>query len=265
MNGSLQILEVLAGVQQPASLDCLVDNLHWTKSRTYRALRLLQQDGYVDHCGRRGYRLGARAIALGTLVGPRPILRSRVEPVLTWLAKLTSTPVGLHLRSGDHCVLIFKAEPGLNDRHVNAVGERIPLTRGCAGLAVLSRLSDDEVRAVLGRLPASERKPTAEALAAIRRRGFALGTDLDNNSIASAVLDPDLGTPLGAISLLVRGDTACPSIARSLAPPLSAACARLATQISRLIGSETTLRDPATEHRRGRSETDGYELGELAH
>jgi DNA-binding IclR family transcriptional regulator len=79
---ALRVLETLAGLQQPASLPTIAAKAQLTKTKAYRALRGLQEHGFVDHTGRGGYRIGSRAVALATLIGPRTALLQAARPVL---------------------------------------------------------------------------------------------------------------------------------------------------------------------------------------
>ena len=62
----LLVLEALAAMEQPASLLAIASAVGLSKAGAYRVLRALQDEGYVDHAGRRGYRVGSRSIALAS-------------------------------------------------------------------------------------------------------------------------------------------------------------------------------------------------------
>lgn len=79
---TLHVLEALAGMEQPASLSTIATSMNLTKSKAYRALRALQDQGFIDHAGRSGYRLGSRSIALASLIGPRRAVLRTARPVL---------------------------------------------------------------------------------------------------------------------------------------------------------------------------------------
>ena len=97
---ALRVLETLAGLQQQASLPTIADRAQLTKTKAYRILRSLQDYGFVDHVGRSGYLIGSRAVALASLIGPRPALLRLARPVLAKLATEASETVTLHLRTG---------------------------------------------------------------------------------------------------------------------------------------------------------------------
>src|ERR1700683_2781214 len=97
---ALVVLEPLAGLEQPASLPTIAGEAQLTKTKAYRILRGLQDHGFVDHVGRSGYRIGSRAVALASLVGPRPALLRLARPVLAKLARESSGTVKLELARG---------------------------------------------------------------------------------------------------------------------------------------------------------------------
>lgn len=84
---ALRVLEALAGMQQPASLPAIVLATGLSRTKAYRALRVLQDNGFIDHLGHGGYRLGSRSVALASLIGPRPALLRCAYPLLRRLAR----------------------------------------------------------------------------------------------------------------------------------------------------------------------------------
>lgn len=196
---ALRVLETLAGMAQPASLDVIVETTSLTRTKTYRALRFLQDAGFIDHIGRDGYQIGSRSLALATLIGPRPALLAAARPVVRWLAELTSESATLNLRSGSHRVQVTGIEA--RDQPIRGaitIGERAPLTSGCSGTAILAYLPLDEADEVLATRPPRERSLTADQMATIRRDGYALSFS-DNhvgvNGISAPLLAPADGYP----------------------------------------------------------------------
>ncbi len=70
---ALRVLETLGGMEQPAGLAGIAAANGLTKTKAYRVLRSLQNEGYVDHVGRSGYRVGSRSIALPPGSGRAPL------------------------------------------------------------------------------------------------------------------------------------------------------------------------------------------------
>lgn len=243
---ALQILEVLAGLEQPAGLPAIAAGAHLTRTKTYRALRALEEQRFVDHIGHSGYRLGARSVALAALIGLRPALLRAARPILNRLAAAADEITSLHLRSGDHRVLVLAAEPRrAYPRSGATVGERAPLTSGCSGTAILAYLPSAELTVIADSLPRREQRQTVGHLARIRADGYATSFS-DNhpgtNGIAAALRDPSDGYPLGSIAV-AGSEARLPAEAlRQLARPLLASCRELAPQLARELGPNSAQR-----------------------
>lgn len=248
----LLVLETLAAMEQPASLLAIASAVGLSKAGAYRVLRSLQDGGYVDHAGRRGYRLGSRSIALASLVGPRPALLERARPVLSRLAAMAQATATLHLRSGEHRVLVLGAEQGTNlqTRRVH-IGERSPLTSGCSGRVILAHLPMEEVGAVVAAHVSGRNRATLERqLDDIRADGYALSFSENHrsfNGIGAALLDLDTGYPLGSIAIAGPDEQLPEAALRTLARPLIAACDGLAPVFSALLGPNSAARREALD------------------
>lgn len=243
----LRVLEALAGMEQPASLLAVATAVGLSKASAYRVLRSLQDEGYVEHAGRRGYRIGSRSIALASLVGPRPALLQRARPVLSRLAAAAQATASLHLRSGEHRVLVLGADQDteLQRRRVH-VGERAPLTSGCSGRVILAHLPVEETDKVVATHARGRTRTELEReLDLIRSDGYALSFS-DNhphfNGIAAALLDPDDGYPLGSIAVAGPDERLPEEALRRLAQPLSTACNGLAPYLATLLGPNSSAR-----------------------
>jgi IclR family acetate operon transcriptional repressor len=243
---SVRVLEALAGMEQPASLDVIIEKTGLTKSKAFRSLAFLQDAGFVDHVGRLGYRIGSRSLALATLMGPRPALLRTARPVMRWLADLTSESATLHLRSGNYRVLVVGAEArGERPLGTILIGERAPLTSGCSGTVILAHLPSNEIVTVVKSRPRRERRPTSSQLAAIREEGYALSFS-DNhagmNGIAAPLISPSDHFPLGSIAI-AGAESRLPEMAlRQLSEPLKKACKQLAPQLARMVGPSSSQR-----------------------
>lgn len=243
---TLHVLEALAGMEQPAGLSTIATSMNLSKSKAYRALRALQDQGFVDHAGRSGYRLGSRSVALASLIGPRPTLLRTARPVIARLAAIASETASLHLRSGAHRVLVIGAEaPSSPLRGAVMVGERAPLTSGCSGTAILAHLPAPEAQQVMSSRPSREQRPSAALLAQIRTEGYALSFS-DNhvglNGIGAPVLDPVDGYPLGSVAI-AGSEARLPEPAlRRLSRPLTTACTELAPRLAKMLGPNSLER-----------------------
>ncbi len=248
---ALHVLEILAGMQQPALLDAVAARTGLTKMKAYRVLRALEQDGYVDHAGRSGYRVGSRSLSLATLIGPHPALLKRARPVLNRLAETARETATLHLRSGAHRVLVLGAEPVNWDlRHVVRLGERAPLTTGCSGTVILAHLPAAEAGTLLAARPRGEHRPDADALDRIRTDGYALSRNANHAGVAgvaAALLEPDDGYPLGSLAIAGPDHRLPDRALQQLAGPLTAAARELAPQLAAILGPHASVRQDALD------------------
>ncbi|WP_225625847.1 IclR family transcriptional regulator [Streptomyces werraensis] len=244
---ALWVLEVLAGMEQPASLTAISQATRLTKTRTYRILRSLQDGGFVHHAGRSGYRVGSRAIALATLMSPRPALVRSARPVLMRLALTGKESASLHLRSGSHRVLVLGEEwPGGVLRRVVMFGERSPLTSGCGGTSILAHLPEPEADEVIdAHVPAELRERLRDQLAQIRAQGYAVSYSSNHaglHGIGTALLDPADGYPLGSLVIAGPEQRLPKPKLLALAGPLQAAGAELAPRLAAVIGPNSSVR-----------------------
>lgn len=230
----LQVLEALAGMEQPAGLPAVVARTGLSQSQAFRALRSLEQDGYVEHVGRSGYRVGSRAVAMATMIGPRPPLLRAVHPVVSHLVNATGHSVAVHLRTGSDRVLVLGiAAPNDPVRQSVATGERSPLNVGCSGRVILAYLSEEE-------LAGTGFDIAADRLATIRAHGYDISCGENHpgvNGIAGALLEED-GSPLGSVSIAGPATRLPEPALTKLAKPLLAACRDLSPRLSSLLGPD---------------------------
>ncbi len=248
---ALNVLESLAAMAQPASLSAIAARTRLGKAKAYRALRALEEHGFVDHAGRSGYRVGSRSLALATVIGSRPALVQRTRPVLERLALLCRGGASLQLRSGAHRVIVaevvVRADPQIDPV---ALGERAPLTSGCAGTAILAHLDPADAAAVMAARPPREPRPTPEQLDRIRADGYAVSFSANHvsmNGIAAPLLDPADGSVLGSIAMANAPDRLPARELEALSDPLRRACDQLGPSLARLLGPNSPERRAALD------------------
>ncbi|WP_327654357.1 IclR family transcriptional regulator [Streptomyces sp. NBC_00483] len=244
---ALRVLELLAGMEQPASLTAISAGSGLSKTRTYRALRNLQDSGFVHHVGRSGYRIGSRAIALATLMSPRPALIRSTRPVLMRLALGGGETATLHLRSGGHRVLVLGEEaPHSALRRVVMFGERSPLTSGCSGTSILAHLPQAEAEQIIEQQLAPEQRPRMRRqLSEIREQGYAMSFSSNHvglHGISTALLDPADGYPLGSLAIAGPEARLPERKLLGLVGSLQAASAELAPRLAVVIGPNSSVR-----------------------
>ncbi|MFN3003752.1 IclR family transcriptional regulator [Mycolicibacterium wolinskyi] len=236
----LQMLETLAGMRQPATLRDIADRAGLSESNAFRILQALEQEGYLHHLGRSGYRLASRSLALATVIGPRPAMLRLMYPVVARLAGISGEAAVIHLRAGHFRVLVLgvpaRSGPILDPAGV--LGERTPLASGASGRIILAYLTEDE------RAGIDLDGVTPQQLAAIRERGYETSHG-ENHPGINGISVPLLAEP---------DDAACPPIALGamtiagpaerlpdegllrLAGPLMGACRDLSPRLAALLG-----------------------------
>jgi DNA-binding IclR family transcriptional regulator len=180
-------------------------------STVHRILRELVDLGWARDDGERGYLLGARLLSLAGQASNRNTLSRIAHPILRDLGARTGHTVHFALLSGDEAVYIDKIE-GRGSYHMRSrIGLAIPLHCTAIGKAILSSMSDEELRATLDRTGTerrtehtiTDRAALVAHLAVVRKRGYAVDdeeNELHTRCIGTVVID-HRGLPLGGISL----------------------------------------------------------------
>ncbi len=168
--------------------------------------------------------------------------------MLGQLTKLSEASAGLHLRSGEHRVLVLGTDPRDSPiRGALHVGQWAPMHSGCASLVILAHLPDDEARDIIRRAPPGSNRPTPEDLAQVRCDGYAISFHANFpglNGVAAPILDPADGVALGSLSIAGIEAQMPERTLRRLSRPLMNAGTRLAPQLARLLSPHSRLRRP---------------------
>ncbi|TDL07499.1 transcriptional regulator [Mycolicibacterium obuense] len=206
----LLVLEILAGMSQPASLRDIAARAGMSQSYTFRLLRALEVEGFLHHLGRSGYRLGSRSVALAAVIGPRPALLRLLFPAVARLATSSGLAVVVHLRAGASRVLILgvPAPSGAIVDPAGALGERSPLARGASGRVILAHTPEAESSQI------AVDHDVRATFPAIRERGYEMSFGENHpgiNGISAPLLahrDDEALPPTAVGSLTVAGPAA---------------------------------------------------------
>ncbi len=235
---ALRLLDAVARSSEPRRMAELSEETGLNRSATYRLLRVLQEEGYLEHTPE-GYGVGGKLLSLAAAALPRHDGYLVARPVLRALAYRTGETVGLHRRSGDRAVLVLTAENQDHPlRHVAQVGESVPLARGCTGLSVLVQLPPEEVEQVLRRAGTAA-TTTPHDVAMARERGWAYSEETNHAGVAGlAVPVPTRGRRGELMTLGVSGPTGRMNgdVAQRFAPLLTEAAARVGESITSAAG-----------------------------
>ena len=145
------LLRALAG-GPPQRLSELSATTGLNKVTALRILNILAREGFVVRApDGRGYEPGPEIVALGASTGLSHDVREVARPSLVRLADLSEDTVLLSIRSGVEAVCLDR-EIGAFPIRANYldIGSRRPLGIGAGSLALLVRLPDPEIDAILG-------------------------------------------------------------------------------------------------------------------
>jgi len=159
------------------------------RSTTHRILQgLIDEQLVSQHPSTKKYFLGARVYEMGLAAAPPFNLRDLCHPYIMQLAEETGDTVFLGIRAGFDGVCVDRMEGSFPIRvFVMDIGRRRPLNIGAANIAILSTLSDEEIRRVCWvnkeKVEANYPKYTEKALWKkidnARQNGFVINTVLE--------------------------------------------------------------------------------------
>jgi DNA-binding IclR family transcriptional regulator len=213
----LRILVLLARQAEPVPAVQIGSALGLPRSTTYRLLGALEDQGFVSYLPEeRRYGLGVVAFELGSTYTRQMPLRRIAQPVLTRLVASARQNAHLAVLHGTDVYYVIEERTPGRPPLVTDVGVRLPATLTASGLAILSRLPAEQLRAIYpsaatlvqreGRGPASLAE-LRRTLTDVRRRGFAVEDGLVTGGLASVgvpVLD-HTGHPVAGLSVTFEG------------------------------------------------------------
>lgn len=177
----LDLLDRLADLGD-ASVADLARRVGTDPSQAHRALRVLQQRGYVEQdSGTKRYRLSGRIMEMASSQLKRIDVRAEAQPILRGLADMTTHTAHLAILSRQYAVIIDRAR-GASAVSVNIeMGEIAPLHATALGKALLAHLDApmiDTVLAGIDRTPLTAHTVLSEGelrarLTEIRACGYA--------------------------------------------------------------------------------------------
>jgi DNA-binding IclR family transcriptional regulator len=186
-NRVVDILELLAASRDGLPLREVSAQLEAPKSSLLPLLRALTARGYLAQ-GRTGeYRLGAKALDLGTGSSAHRELHEAARPALLDLMRRTGETVFLGTLTNDRTSVVYidKVDSDQVIRYAAGVGDRRPLHATSSGKTILAFLGADEREEILRAIPLgrqTERTVTSlpalrASLEEIRRTGVCASVD----------------------------------------------------------------------------------------
>jgi IclR family acetate operon transcriptional repressor len=190
------LLECLADGGGSLSLSELAARTKLPMPTIHRLVRSLVGPGYVRQEASKRYALGPRMIKLGESASR--MLGSWARPYLAGLVDRWGETANMAMLEGHVCSYVAQVPSPRDVRMFTEIGRQALLHCTAVGKAILSTLSDSEVRSLLARTGMPARTPHTlttpeaiqDALDAIRRQGYALENgeqELGVRSVAVAV------------------------------------------------------------------------------
>jgi DNA-binding IclR family transcriptional regulator len=250
LRASLDVLDRFAE-RETWSLGELTNNVGQAKSRVFRILTTFEECGYLVRDEATGsYRLGPRAMALGTASARYEQLRWRAIPPLQWLADHTGETVHVGILFGTDVVTVQLVE-GKHDIRMHAsVGKRSPAHSSSLGKVLLAYFPEPEIdayirSAVLKAMTAHTIVKPSELkrhLLKVREQGYALDNEereIGLTCIAAPITD-HTGLVTAAVSISAPSVRLGAERIQGFIPDIKE-CARM---ISRMLGSPSLSNEP---------------------
>jgi IclR family transcriptional regulator, acetate operon repressor len=207
---ALDLLFYLARTGSPVTLARLSRETGMNKATALRYLTVLESRGVADRTSS-GWSLGLALFELGSHVPVRSIVVERVRPFLERLARETGESANLACLAGSSAIYLDRAEADRSLRMRSVPGDRLPLYCTGVGKAILSLLTEERMRAILGSGPLpkiNERTltdPEDVIKEAILARNEGYGLDREEYEIGLTCMAKSLRLPgsdfAGAISV----------------------------------------------------------------
>jgi IclR family acetate operon transcriptional repressor len=173
----LAVVETAGGV---LSISEMASGAALTVGTTHRLAHTLLANGYLRQLPDRRYCLGSRLIALGA--SANALIGMRARPVLRSLADQFGESANLAVLSASSAEYVAQVAGSHSMRMFTEVGRRVPLHSTGVGKALLSMLSEEQIRKLLEPAELTSYTPTTitdldallDDLESIRRQGYAM-------------------------------------------------------------------------------------------
>jgi DNA-binding IclR family transcriptional regulator len=211
----LGILDLFTEEEPVWTADALIARLGTTRSTIYRYLRALVASGFLAPVGGGGYGLGPRLIELDRQIRVSDPLLRAAPPVM---AAQREAVAGTQLLCRYYGVRVLSIYEDRSDPRIETSFDRgrpFPLFRGAASRAILAHLPQAQLQRLFlnhaGEIAAAGYGTTwpefRDAMKAVRRRGYAVLSDIDPEVIgvsAPIFAAPDVVTASLVLARLKR-------------------------------------------------------------
>jgi IclR family transcriptional regulator, acetate operon repressor len=237
---ALGVLEIMAQVGGEIGVSELSRTAGLPMPTTHRLIGTLVQRGYVRQLPSRRYALGPRLMFLGDVASQ--MLRVWALPFLEDLANSIGESANLAVLERDEVVYIAQVASKHKMRMFTEVGGRFRPHATGVGKALLSRLSDDEVVALLSRtgMPAmtpntiTDTSTFIEHLWLIREKGYAVDNEEQEVGVRCVAVALQASPTGGAMS--ISGPTS--RVSEESVPRIARTLKRVADKIAQDVASD---------------------------
>jgi DNA-binding IclR family transcriptional regulator len=237
LDRTVAILEAVEDGQRTVASIARATGFH--RATTHRLVKSLQEHGFLEWEGGRGYRLGSYLLRLAAASLREIPLRAAGHRALERLTEVTGESSQLFVLASGERVCVDAVESVRELRTIVDVGARLPLTAGSAGKVFLTWMPERaRLRLIGGATKITDETPVGEdlerELVLIRRRGWASSAGEREPGVGS-VSAPIFGAPdflMGVVS--ISGPTT--RIGRISAKRSAPAVVGAAREIERALG-----------------------------
>lgn len=145
---AFRLLEIV-GEKQPVRASEILHQSNLTRSNLYRLLSTFQKMGYLEKDEDLKYRLSFKIFVLGNTLPQRNQLSEVGRPFMVKLAEMCKENVNLGVKYGEKVLYIEKIESPHYLKLDQPIGRTDPLHCTALGKALLSGLSDQELKTYL--------------------------------------------------------------------------------------------------------------------
>lgn len=222
----------LGGSTEGLTMTDVAEQTELSTSTVSRILQTLEDEGFLHRDTTRRYTLGPEMFQFADVLARKSSLRESATPVLRNLRDMYNETAALYVVSGENRVCINAFESTHQVRRAVAIGETLPLTRGAIGPVLLSYLTFETRRRIVG-----DHAELSESLfAEIRLRGYHENDGLQETgiyAIAAPVFD---SSGINVAGLAVTGPSA--RVTEPIRAELARELVRAAERISLGLGFE---------------------------
>ena len=239
---AIKIMNLFDASASRLSLPEISSQVGIPKSTAHSILKTLLSEGYIEKVDRDLYALGTAPLVLSQNIRVNVEIRDPAAPLLRKLADSTRQSVYLTIKDDHYALYIYAIESPQRLLARTAVGDRVPLHCTSVGKAILSQLTDEEVKQIVDSVgltrytdkTITDMDALQRDLKSTRSRGYAIDGEeheIDTYCVGAPVVD-ELGHVIGACSVS-GGD---PEIVGAQLPEVAQAVRYTAQEISRRMG-----------------------------